>query len=322
VHFFIDEAGDFAIPRDASEHRVAVAAGLAFTDSAWATARAWFADFKRALSSTELVRGEPNWYSMSSANRVAFCEGLSRADGVSFTPVTLDLSHLAPNADELLAPMLAKLDAQADLMVYESAKRDLRELAKQAHNLSGVQQLRIYAWAYCLHQSLYHAIIFQSHGAKAASWQQVSIEIDPVQPKPRSREQRVFSLMVLAWLVGWSQGQPFITVEGVHTPEHPFVRNFDTPSGIDFGRLVRPNLQWERSHKSLGIQLADLCAAVVHQAATDLDRGSESFDLFVKLMRLSPYGWKRGPGLFSPATIPPAHLEEKYLVLADAMRSR
>lgn len=320
MHIFIDEAGDFAIPASADTHRVAVAGALTFTDPAWASARSAFGEFKKQLLASESLRGEPKWHRLSPEHRQAYCRLLADVDGVAFTPVTLDLSHLASSRESWIDPFLNKLDRQPDLMVYDTAKRQIAELAKQARNLSHVQHLRVYAWAYCLFQALQHAIMFLSHGDRAASWNSLRIEIDPVQPKPLSREQRVFSLMVLAWQMGWSRTHPFSTIEGIHTADHPFVRNFEMPGGVDLGKLVRPNLHWRRSHESDGLQMVDLATAAVYDAATELK--GEAVSLYAAIMKSSPYGWRRGPGLFSPLMQPPDALGLKYLALSDAMKPR
>ncbi len=320
MHYFIDEAGDYNIPASPSEHRVAVACCVAFTDAAWAAAHDAFKLFKAGLTRSELEDSEPRWYLLTEEHQTAFCDLLASPRGVSLTPVTLDLSHLAGRGKELLEPMLTKLDNEPDLMLYETMRQQIRELAKQARNLSSVQHLRIYSWAYCLLQALYHSILFLGHGPDQSSWKKVRITIDPVQPRTGSREERVFSTMVLAWLMGWSRRQPFITIEGIHTPDHQFVKLYHTETGVDLGKLVRPNLRWQPSKDSLGIQMADLTAAAVYQAASELKEGSTSLKNFGSLMRASSYGPVRGPGLFSPLSEPTQEVAGKYRVLSDVMR--
>lgn len=321
MHYFIDEAGDFQIPISAGEHRVAVASCVAFTDLAWRSAEAAFRDFKSTLTTKEFARGEPRWHLLTEQHRTAFCDLLASVDGLSFTPVLLDLSHLAGRDDQWLDKMLAKLDNQPDLMVYPTMKHEIRELGLQARNLSKVQHLRIYAWAYCLKQALYHSIIFLSGGPHAHSWHGVSISIDPAQPRTGSREQRVFSIMVLAWLMGWSRRDPFITVEGVHTADHPFVRLYETADGVDLGKLVRANIRWQASNVSTGIQIADLAAGAIYKAAMELTPGSESIKHYASLMRCSFYGPARAPGLFSPLSMPPDDVAHKYDLLSNAIRT-
>jgi hypothetical protein len=321
LHYFIDEAGNYRVPDSPAEHRVAVASCLAFTDDGWTRADAAFAQFKKGLRRVEFKSAEPKWHLLSSEHKSEFCRLVASLSGISLTPVTLDLSHLAePNID-WLQPMLTKLDKEPESMLYEQMRQQIGELAKQAHNLSPVQHLRIYSWAYCLLQALYHSILFLGNGRDQASWKKVRISIDPVQPRAGSREERVFSIMVLAWLMGWSKRQPFLTIEGVHTNDHEFVKLYDTEAGIDLGKLVRPNLHWESSLGSAGIQFADLTAGAVYQAASELKEGSESLRNFATLMRASFYGPRRGPGLFSPLDDPSPRVADKYRPLSDAMKS-
>lgn len=320
LHYFIDEAGDYRIPDSPAEHRVAVASCVAFTDGAWAAADEAFRLFKAELSKSELEASEPRWHLLTAEHQTAFCDLLAGLRGVSLTPVTLDLSHLAERDNDWLESMLTKLDNEPDLMKYETMRVQIRELAKQARNLSPVQHLRIHSWAYCLLQALQYSIIFLGHGSDQSSWKKVTISIDPVQPRPGSREERVFSIMVLAWLAGWSRLQPFTTVEGIHTPDHEFVKLYEMDAGVDLGKLVRGNLRWQQSQNSRGIQIADLTAAAVLQAASELKKGSTSLKNYASLMRASFYGPVRGPGLFSPLTEPSQKVADKYLLLSDVMR--
>jgi hypothetical protein len=316
--FYIDEAGDFALPPSVAEHRVAVVAAIAFSDAAWRAVKPRYVAFRQTLPSAELRGGEPRWHLLSKENRRRFCSMLTRDNGVSLTPVTLDLSHLV--GTDWLTPMLDRLAEQPGQMLFDTAKEQMAALYRQARNLSPVQHLRIYAWAYALYQALYHAILFLGHGPDRSSWDAVRIEIDAVQRAPKARETRVFQLMVLAWLAGWSRGRPFLTIEGVHTPDHPFVQKYDSPDGIDLGKLVRPNLHWGVSANNEGLQIADLTAGAVHAAASTLGSDPDILAMYALLMtRASHYGAAVGPGLFSPLAIPLPDVEAKYEPLSRVM---
>ncbi len=321
MRFFIDEAGDFAIPTSARDHKVAVGMGMAVSDTTWPELASCFLSFKADLADSEIERGEPKWYRLNPTHRAQFCELVGHTDGISLTPVTLDLSHLAlVPPKELVEPIYARMDWNAARMVYKTARSQIELLAKQVRNLSVPQVMRIYSWANCLREALYHSILFLSVGPHRDSWNSVSIEIDPVQPKVGSREQRVFSFMVLAWLVAWSHDRPFATIEGVHTSEHPFVRNYVTEEGVSFGKLVRPNVSWPKSSESDGLQIADLAAAVVYSAASERHDNNGALSYYARLMKGSFYGPVRGPGLFSPVDNVPSEVPDKYRVLTDVMR--
>ena len=95
MRLFIDEAGDFAIPTSARDHKVAVGMGVAVSDATWPELASSFLSFKADLADSEIERGEPKWYRLNPTHRAQFCELVGHTDGISLTPVTLDLSHLA-----------------------------------------------------------------------------------------------------------------------------------------------------------------------------------------------------------------------------------
>ncbi|MBK7595720.1 MAG: hypothetical protein IPJ11_10870 [Gemmatimonadetes bacterium] len=133
-----------------------------------------------------------------------------------------------------------------------------------------------------------------------SSWERVAIEIDAVQTAPGNREEQVFRILLLAWLTGWSDKRPFALIEGIHTAEHPFVKNFDSAEGIDMGRLISPNVSFGISARSEGLQVADLVASVVYAAASDLsNRGAATYYTLL-MKRASYYPAHMGPGLFTP----------------------
>lgn len=318
MHLFIDEAGDFAVPAIDSEHRVAVSVAVAFTDRCWESVRVAFGAFRSRLTPAELQRGEPRWHLLTPQHRDEFISFLKRDDGVSITPVTLDLGHLVHI--DWLGPLLARLELQPSLMLHDKAKDQTQTLFQQARNLSVVQHLRIYCWAYCVYQSLYHAILFLGHGLDGPSWDTVSIEIDAVQRKTATREKQVFQIMLLAWMAGWTVSRPFALVEGIHTETHPFIRNYLLESGIDLGKLVRDNLSWGISAGSVGLQIADLVAGAVYAAASAPD-DKDAVGLYGRLMKNSSfYGPRRGPGLFSPLSEELEFVSKKYDALSAAMR--
>jgi len=132
----------------------------------------------------------------------------------------------------------------------------------------------------------------------------------------------VFSLMVLSWLTAWSFRHPIILVTELHTPEHPFVQNFDTEAGVAFGRLVRDRIHWLSSKESWGLQVADIAANVVGRAIEELNDTNGTVTLYGSLMRSSYYGPLRGPGLVSPLAEPDNATAMKYRLLVDEMQRR
>ena len=204
---------------------------------------------------------------------MAFCEMLTGYDGIFLTPVTLDLSSLSRRGEKQMTEgMYQVLCASAEAMLYPEGRESMLLMARQYRNLSINQALRIYSLANCIRVALEHAILFLGSRGHEKAWEDVRFEIDRVQVRPNSREEKVFSGMILGWLAGWSHSRPFTTIRGIHTPDHPFVRKYTTSSGgIDAGKLVGDRVNWVNSSESWGVQMADIGATIVYQAAHATD---------------------------------------------------
>jgi hypothetical protein len=320
MNFYFDESGDFRVPR--AGHKVAVVMGVVISDAVQQILFAKFEDFVSRLTSGECHNGEPKGSLLSSTHREQFCELLVNSGGVVITPVTLDLSSLDAEYERSVSERLSAILAQrAQEMLYLTARDQLLLIARQFRNLSSSQALRIYSWANCFREAIQHAFLFLAGGQHERSWERVVFEIDRVQVRAASREEKVFSLMLLAWLTGWSRRFPFALIREVHTPAHPIVQTYDTPDGIDLGKLIRGNVRWKTSSESLGLQIADIACNIVFQAAQDLDDRRGAVRRYGLLMRASPYGPSRGPGLFSPRRDAPAETGTKYRALWKVMRA-
>lgn len=298
--------------------------GVAVSDVIYNELCQQFHRFVAGLDASECLNGEPKGSRLSYAHRMAFCEMLTGYDGIFLTPVTLDLSSLSRSGEKQMTEgMYQALCVSAETMLYPEGRESMLLVARQYRNLSINQALRIYALANCIRVALEHAILFLGSRGHEKAWEDVRFEIDRVQVRPNSREEKVFSRMVLAWLAGWSHSRPFTTIRGIHTPDHPCVKKYTTSSGgIDAGKLVRDRVYWVDSSESWGVQLADIGATIVYQAAHATDDRDGLISLYASLMRNSPYGSGRGPGLFTPLSEVSEITGAKYMLLSEAMRRR
>lgn len=89
----------------------------------------------------------------------------------------------------------------------------------------------------------------------------------------------------MAWLTAWSVRRPLPLIEEVHTPNHPFVQRFEKPNGIDMRKLIGDGIRWGDSSTELGIQVADIAAAIVFDAVHDLKNRNDSWPDFFSLMQ-------------------------------------
>jgi hypothetical protein len=233
--------------------------------------------------------------------RRTFCRILADTPGVLITPVTLDLSHLAAyEYNGVLQQMHERFREISSLAIHQTLRDDLDLLSRQIANLSFAQFLRLYSIAYCIRESLQNSIIFISCKEHDDPWQKVTVDIDRVQVRRGAREELIMSNMLLAWLTGWSHSDPFVLVKEIHTASHPFVRRYDTPSGIDLNRILRGNVHWVDSRECWGVQIADIAAAIIYQAVRELDDQHGAAATCAKLMRASRYRSGQSLGLFTP----------------------
>jgi hypothetical protein len=324
MHFYFDESGDFAIPDSPATHRAAVVMGVSVSDLIHDELREQFLRFVATLDASERLQGEPKGSRLSYAHRMDFCEMLTGYGGIFLTPVTLDLSSLSQSGEEPMTErMYRNLCASAEAMLYPEGRESWRLTARQYRNLSSNQALRIYSLANCIREALAHAILFLNNRGHEKAWEHVRFEIDRVQVRPKSREEQVFSQLILAWLAGWSRSRPITPIRQIHTPDHPFVRKYRLPAGgIDLGKLVGNRIYWVDSSESWGVQMADIGATIVYQAAHATDNRDGLRSLYAALMRKSPYGPRRGPGVFSPLSTVSAIRGAKYMPLSEAMYRR
>jgi hypothetical protein len=321
MFYYFDESGDFAVPKVPTIHKVAIVVGIAISDVIYDDLHKAYCQFVKKLGPSECVNGEPKGTLLSYEHKKEVCNLLANYDGVSLTPVTLDLSSLVhSNICSMPDRMARVLCKWADKMCCPEAREQTLLLARQCANLSVNQSLRIYSLANCIREALHHAVLFLSTRGHATAWKNLRFEIDRVQTKPNSREETVFSEMVLGWLMGWSRTKPLMTIEEIHTADHPFIKNYCTTGGVDLGKMLYGNLQWVDSRNSWGVQLADISATIVYQAASTLNDESGSISLYRLLMRKSAYGWRRGPGLFIPLQGLSTFVSRKYVILSEAMK--
>ena len=112
--------------------------------------------------------------------------------------------------------------------------------------------------------------------------------------------------------------EPVTTIEGIHTTEHPFVKNWACPAGIDAGKMFNSNVHYVASDKSLGIQLADVTATLVRKAVIGLATASNLQNYGFMLTRTigKPY-YAAGMFFLTPHEV--ADIERRYKGIADSI---
>ena len=226
-----------------------------------------FQDFTATLSPIECHKGEPKGARLTDANRLAFCELAANCKDLMLAVTMLDITPLAKmDATTLRASIIQRLNGVASQCRYETMRNEVTLLAKQVGNLSVPQTLRLAATARCVMRAINHAVVRFAADGYRPCWNTMSFELDSVQTRPGNREQQVFEMLLPAWITAWSIKDPITTVEELHTPDHPFIRHYGHPDGINLGDILRGNVHWKESSANPGIQIADMAAAVVSRA--------------------------------------------------------
>jgi len=267
MNFYFDESGDFRVPATRSDHAVGIAMGVVIPDETEVDTFRRFDGFVAGLPSSAFRNGEPKGNLLDDAARRQFTDFVRGCDSLLVCPTMLDLTALAGRTDiDVQGSVIAKLQTRAGKCKHQKMREQVELLTRQFRKLSIVQCLRLATWARCIMRSVHDSLIVHSGQRFHGSWHDLKFEIDPVQRGAESREEQVFNTMVLAWICAWSEAYPFTTLEDIHGAKHPFVQNFDTPEGIDFGKMIRGNLHYPPSHKSKGIQIADIAASIISDA--------------------------------------------------------
>ncbi len=324
MQFFFDESGDFSIPM-AGEHRCAVVCGLVVPETVQTSLFAEFEAFASALLREETNQGEPKGTLLRDDSRIGFCRLLNNYCGqVLVTPTTLDLSiSSAKTAGNMCEHMKARLFEEAKRCVHTTMRNQMAELAKQWGNLSINDGLRLISLTSCFWEAIEHSVVFLSEKPYYACWESLHFVVDTVRTAQLSRDERVFRIMVLMWLTAWTKRRPLTTIAEIHTPDHPFEKNYCIDDGkFDLGKMLRGNIYFRRSDDSLGLQMADICSNIVYQAVHDLGNHNGRLPIFRLLMKNCPYGPARGgPGLIHIHESERRIAAEKYRLLKQVMNS-
>jgi len=325
MQFYFDESGDFSIPKN-GEHKCGVVCGLVIPETVETPLFEEFGAFAAGLSNQEKSHGEPKGMLLGDVSRRDFCRLLnSYYARVFVTPTTLDLSiGSTKKASNVSKQMKRGLFENAKKCVYTTMREQIEELGRQWGNLSNNDCLRLVSLTSCFWEAIEHSVLFLSENAYHRCWNTLEFVVDAVRTAPLSRDEIVFQKMVLMWLTAWTKRRPLITIEEIHTVDHPFVRNYCLDKGrFDLGKMIRGNISFRSSVNSLGLQMADICANIVYQAVHDLHNYNERLPIFKLLMRNCPYGPARGgPGLIHIHESEKRLPAEKYRLLKQVMDAR
>jgi len=314
---YFDESGGFeARPQG---HRAGIVVGVALPESARDDVFCRFEEFLGTLTQAERDRAEPKGARLSDDSRCRFSEFVADCEDLLVVVTMLDLTTLARlDAATLRESIVKKLNWWARQCRYQTLRDEVKLLAKQVGNLSVPQTLRLVATARCVMRALAHAVIRYAGDGHRPCWNTINLELDAVQTRAGSREQTVFETLLPAWITGWSIQEPITLIEELHTPDHPFVKQYETGERIDLGAMLRGNVHWRKSAGNPGIQIADMAATVVSQAVHGIATQRKLRD-YGTLMTQAMVSRQNDIGIFSLVESSPEDIAQRYAGLLGAV---
>jgi hypothetical protein len=317
--FYFDESGTFeAQPQG---HRAGIVVGVVLPESAHKNVIDRFQEFLATLGSNECDRGEPKGARLTDDSRGRFSELFAACQDLLLAVTMLDLTPLAQiDATMFRESIVERLRWWAGQCRHQTMRDEVSLLAKQTGNLSVPQTLRLAATARCFMRALEHAVIRFAADRYRPCWDTIRFELDAVQTRSGSREHQVFKTLLPAWITAWSIENPITLVEELHTPDHPFVKQFNRANGIDVGAILRGNVHWRTSAGSPGIQIADMAATVVSRAVHGITAVHELADYGV-VMKQALVSGEDPLGIFSIIETSVQDIGRRYAGLLDAVHA-
>jgi hypothetical protein len=320
MQFYFDESGNFQLP-PVGEHRVGIVIGVAIPDLDEPEVFRQFDAFRSNLPGSSFKSGEPKGRLLDDAGRKALADMLVDLPGILLCPIMLDLTSLVgqpqANVPGLVSRRLMQLQATCK---HESLRNQIAALANDVDVMSPQQALRLVTWAKCVARTVHDSIILHSSAKYESFWNSLRFEIDPVQQIPGNREERVFQKLLPMWVSSWSHDHPFSEIEGIHTPDHPLVKNWDCDKGLDVGKMFKNNVHYVSSASSKGIQLADMTASLVRRSVMGIVNAVD-LQNYAFMMTKSIGKPLHACGIFCLAPADIKDLERRYHGLADAINA-
>jgi hypothetical protein len=299
------------------QHGIVIVSGVVTIDSEEADTLRRLDPFVRKLPKSAFKDGEPKGRLLDEAARERFASLLAELPGVLLCPAMLDLSSIVgqPEPPGLLSPRTAQEELDA---AYRGPWDEMAAGTRVAPALSQQQVLRLTAWARSINRAIRDSIGWYAN-TDAANWNSLRFELDLVE-QPASREVRAFRAMLPMMVSIWSHEEPVSIIRGLHTPDHPLIKNWGASGGVDPGRMFADNIHCSSSKTSKGIQLADMTADLVRKALVGIITSADLHN-FGTLMTKTIGNSFYAPGLLRLGSFRSEDFERRYHGLADVIHA-
>lgn len=302
MRFALDESGSFPLASTAPTPPVSVAVTVIIPDDERDGLLAAFHAFRATLAPAELQDGEPKGRKLTPSSKLGYCELLDRFPRVQVCPCIIDLGHFPDDSATKLRDELSQdVSRIADHSPDEADRQNLSAVCARISRLSPNQGLRLYTWARSFFHGLQHAVATPDAGDTLTEWDEREFFVDPVQDKSGSDEEAIFLETLPLWMVGWSSHKPFDLLDETAFQHNSFRSRFSQGDRIDLDSLLNGRLRFDRTSKAEELlQIADIAASIVYQAARNPVSGTDAIAMYERLMSACPYEPGFGIGLVTP----------------------
>ena len=151
MKIYLDESGDFAIPKDSDCHAVGIVTGIVIPENRETEVFGTFDEFVSHLQPLEFDKKEPKGNLLTDESASVFSRFFAASDGLLVCPIMIDLTLLSRQPEvDVKAAVCEKLRQWAALCKHDVARCSVTKLANQVGNMSTVQILRLARWAKCI----------------------------------------------------------------------------------------------------------------------------------------------------------------------------
>ncbi|MFC2163619.1 DUF3800 domain-containing protein, partial [Acidobacteriota bacterium] len=300
ILFFFDDSGDFSILENESM-KISLWIGCLIPENSYAPLTKKFIKWEGTLKSYERKKGEAKGTLLTAKSRDAFFRLINNVPSMLVYPTILDLK-----AQKQCMPQSITKEAYENslknIVKIKSEKFKQEELlqANRIKNMSDVQYLKLMTLGTCIVELLRHSLTFRVHGKYETNWKDITYFVDRSSAR-NSREEKVFRRSIQWFLFNSTRRMPILLPDDMFFTNHPFIKNFDTPNGIDMEKLFK-NINFEDSLNQIGLRIADIIANTLFRLLNDLENKNGMLRYYKRIMRHNYLGSNSNLGfIFFPS---------------------
>lgn len=321
--FFFDDSGDFSSP-SGTKHKISLWIGILIPENCIERIENKFKEWEGITQPREKERGEVKGSLLKMETRKLFFDFIENEPDLLIYPTIIDLQIQKKYAPPLTSKGMRDYGMDASEKIKSKQLKDQTILhSKRIGNLSNEQLLKLMTLTTCVIDTLRYSILFKCYPILEQFWNKVNIWVDMSSVRRNTREEQVFRESLGWMLYNYTKRRPFELIKEVHNKDHPFIKNFDTPRGINGRKLFR-NLYFETSKNHWGLRFIDIIANTLYKALYDLSNTKGMLPFYKKIMKHNILGPKSNLGFVyfpSDQSLSDQIIASKYAILQQIIAS-